>query len=215
MFYGCIKYQIRNKILILVIAVLLGLLWQEVGAPHLTGQSTSTSVSVLSLPSAFLKTMFYRWIDTDFIYTGDIVKNFYFSAAGAKVGMPALAITLMNILFAVYLFVGYPEKAKNRLPKKESVALTLASTVVATGVILGSFAALYIASSDLQDGTGIRGVQPRYFYTAFLLLAVLPYIRYFKVDKVKYFALVTVVGSIVLLGAKALALAVEFHWGFF
>lgn len=215
LFYGGARYGLKEKVGILVGALIIGFFMQKIGAPLLTGQSLSSSTSIFDLPKEFIKTMFYRWMDTDFVYTGDIVKNFYFSGLGDKVGMPGILITLMNILFALYLFVAYPEAAKNRLSKLQNKVLNITAIVCASAVVLGSFAALYIASSDLQDGTGIRGVQPRYFYTAFIALAVLPIIRLVRVDSQNIYSLIVVLGSSTLLIAEVVILTLKYQWGIF
>ena len=213
--YGGLKYRIREKVSILGAALGVGYLWQVIGAPSLTGQSMATKTSVFDLPFEFIKTMFYRWKDTDFLYTGDIVKNFYFADIDTKVGMPAVAVTLMSILFATYLFVSYPERARSRLTKIEARAINLVAAFVATAVILGSFAALYLASADMQDGTGIRGVQPRYFYVAFIMISMLPISRLFETRSRTVYISTVVLGSIALLLAEIAGTAIEFKWGVF
>lgn len=215
LFYGGARHGLNEKVGILLGALIIGFLMQKIGAPLLTGQSLSSSTSIFDLPKEFIKTMFFRWMDTDFIYTGDIVKNFYFSGLGGKVGMPGILVTLMNILFALYLFVAYPEAVKSRLSKLQDRALNVAAIVCASAVVLGSFAALYIASADLQDGTGIRGVQPRYFYTAFIALAVLPIIRVIRVDSQNIYSLIVLLGSSALLIAEVAILTLNYQWGIF
>jgi hypothetical protein len=117
------------------------------------------------------------------------------------------------ILFALYLLVGYSEKAKIQLSKIQERALKWASIIVACLVIVGSFAALYIAASYLQDDTGIiKGVSVRYFYPAYFLLAIIPFSRNFTVPKESLYARVAIWGSILVMFAMLIHLATYYQW---
>ena len=132
-------------------------------------------------------------------------------------GMPSIIISLLNIAVAFYILVTYPEKHKKPvLSKKETVAIKWASVIVALLVIIGSFAALYIAGSYLQDDTGIiKGVQTRYFYPALFALAMLPLWRGVSVNKVSQYAKFVLIASSMLLLTQAIVICIYFQWGVF
>lgn len=88
----------------------------------------------------------------------------------------------------------------------------LAGVGVAILVTVGSFAAMHVAAAYLQKGDDlIRSVQARYFYPAFLLLAIIPFTRKFTTSKRVYIKVV-VIGSIALLATQAIAIAIAYQW---
>lgn len=214
LFYGGLKYKLYRKIGVVSFALLVGAIWQKIGAPAILGQSSeASSNSVTGLPAEFIRTMYYRWTDADFLQVGDPVG--VFQRLGIHAGTPSLIITVISILFAIYVFVGYPEKLKIKVSKTTLSLLTIVGVICAVGIVGGSFAALYLASSGLQDGTGvIRGVQARYFYPAFFVLVALPFVRYFHTTKSIY-SKVVVAGTIMVLSSYVVTLLFQFRWGIF
>lgn len=205
-FFGGFRRYFILKILIMIAVCSVGVLWQKF--VFISGMDLSGGAqSITNFPYAFMKTMFIGWANSDFIYVriGLGLDN--------EVGMPALAITLMNMLFAVYVFVGYSkDKVKASVLAVESRAFGAATILVAAAVISGSFAALYIAGAYLQgEDSVIKGVQARYFYPAFILLAVAPFARVFTASRTVYVSTV-LIGSSILQAAHILAIAVRFDW---
>ena len=205
-FFGGFRKYFIAKTLVIVIVFLVGVLWQKF--VFISGMDLSDSTqSIINFPYAFMKTMFYGWANTDFIYVklGLGLDN--------EVGMPALAITLMNMLFAVYVFVGYSkDRIKASFSAIENSSLGLATLLVVSAVVLGSFAALYVAGAYLQsEDNVIKGVQARYFYPAFILLAVVPFTRPFTTSRTTYVYTV-VIGSVILQLSQIIAIAIRFNW---
>ena len=210
-FYGGLGYQKLKKILIVAGALIIGFCWQRLGVNVDLITMEKGINSPLDFPAAFLQTMFVRWVDTDFVYFGDYVSNA--SLSGEHLGMPALIITVINILFAAYLFVGYPEKAKFQISKKQLLAFVGTSVICAAAVIIGSFAALFVGASYLQAAdAAIRGVQTRYLFPAFFVLAAMPYLRKVFVDDERSMARIVIIGSIICLSAALAVSAIAYNW---
>ena len=212
LFYGGIKYELHKKSGILFSVLLAGLLWQKFGVTVIIGNSNNHTISPLDFPYALFKTSFYgMWSNKDFIF------NSLNLGLNNPLGMPALAISAMNMLFAMHVFVGYSVN-KNNLHSTPNISeftlklLNLSTWVVSSSVIIGSFFALFFAASYLQDASGlIRGVQARYFYPAFILLAIMPLARFFYAKK-STFRLVTICGSALLLIIQTVALIIRYQW---
>lgn len=206
MFFGGLKNYLPIKMVSLVLICVVGLAWQYLALSVAIKPSGTGAVnSIIDFPYAFFKTMFYEWANTDFIY------NYLGLGFGNSVGMPSVMITMINILFALYLFVDY---SKDRFVQKitsiEKKALIGTSILVVIGVVIGSFAALYIAGSYLQDGSDIiKGVQARYFYPAFLLVAVIPVSRFLTASQ-RFYVTSVWVGSILVLSTQVIAIAVRY-----
>lgn len=104
-FFGSMKKWPIMKALIIVAVCILGIGWQRLvyaqGGVDISGGGSNTLVS---FPYAFIKTMFYGWIDSDFIFEQLRL------GIGNSVGMPSLMITVLNMLVAVYIFVDYATK---------------------------------------------------------------------------------------------------------
>lgn len=209
-FYGGLKYEKIKKVMLFSAAITVAFLWQKFGAYQMP-DTVQNAGSVLNFPYAFIKTMFLRWVDTDFIYKGDSVGNF--PVSGNHLGMPSILITLLNVLFAGYLFVGYPEKYKIQISSLQTKLLKYIGLLCAIAVIVGTFGALYTAGAYLQDGSlVIRGVSTRYFYPAFFMLALIPFSRYFRTEQTKHFSELVIVGSMILLLTTVLLKILSFHW---
>lgn len=215
LFFGGYSKFLKSKITILLTALLIGYAWYKFGAPHSAEQSIALHNAIINFPHEFMKTMFYRWTDTDFIYTGDIVTWMDGFKRGDVAGMPAIVVTIMNVLMAVYIFVRYPEKVDPKISNVQVSWLSRIGVLIALGVVCGSFAALYIVVSVMQNGSGIWGVQTRYFYVAFMLLSVLPFTRYLQVSNIKVYTNIVAVGSAVLLTTLLLTLMIKFNWWIF
>lgn len=182
-----------------------GLAWQWLAIPSVQSV-TEGGVSILDFPGALYLTMFNIWINSDFIYnTPKMVSE-------GTIGMPSLAITIINFLVAMYVFVGYSDTKRDGVRTRGSVVLPLVMCVLALAVVAGSFAAMYIGASYLQDeGMGIRGVQTRYFIPAFILISMAPFIRKFHASE-STFRTVTIYGSVFVLVAQTLMLLHIHHW---
>jgi uncharacterized membrane protein len=202
-FFGGLKKNLAIKSGIFVGVSVIALLWQKFGVSTVLGGVNASTNSIFDFPFAFTKTMFYGWIDKDFIYNG------IGFGLGAQVGMPAIIVTLMTLLIGMYLFADFvKDKIKNKL-------LTIVSIIIAVGVVVGSFAALYVAGSYLQDDSNvIKGVQPRYFYPALFLIAMIPFARAFTTSR-RFYILAVLIGSSILLSAQVLAIAIQYRWGIF
>ncbi len=213
-FYGGLRYGILKKICLVVGAAVVGLLWQKLGSVIAMGHANETTNSILDLPYAFIKTMFYRWVDTDFIYRGDFVGNI--PIPGNHLGMPSIVVSIMNVLLAVYLFVGYPEKARLTVSKLQATLLKYTGLLITVGVVVGSFAALFIGASFMQDESlAIRGVHPRHFYAVLFMLCLLPFARSIRTATVDSFARIVIFGTILILTTRLLMLLIQFQWGVF
>lgn len=211
LFYGGLKHEIPKKIGIITFAAALGAAWQKFGSSMVLSRANETVNSIVDFPYAFIKTMFYRWVDTDFLYRGDYVGNVHIP--GNHLGMPSIIVTIMGMLLAVYLFVGYSEKAKLSISRLQTVLLRYTSILIAVSVVVGSFAALFIGGSFLQDESmAIRGVHPRYFYAAFFMLALVPFARSIQAKTMRSYARIVIIGSVILLVASVLVLAIKFKW---
>lgn len=210
-FYGGIKYSRLRKVIIILLALFFGLSWQIYGInTDLVTMGTGMN-SILDFPAAFFRTMFTRWVDTDFIYTGDSIGNIPIS--GNHLGMPAIIVSLMNALFAIYLFSSYPEKAKSKLPNRQNVIFVIVCIMCALAIIIGSFAALFVGASYLQEANSvIRGVQTRYFYPAFFVLACLPFRRRILLRDEKHMSQIVIIGSILCLSTLTLITMFAYHW---
>lgn len=86
-FYGGLRYKKISKLVIAASALILAVLWQKLGV-NLSLASQVAAPSILDFPEALIKSFFYRWIDTDFIYIGDYVGNT--PAPGEHLGMPSM-----------------------------------------------------------------------------------------------------------------------------
>jgi uncharacterized membrane protein len=210
-FYGSLGHRKAKKFAILFVALAVGLCWQKFGINLNLGNVGVALNSPLDFPRVFVETMFNRWTQTDFIYTGDGIDSVTIS--GSSIGMPALIITIINILFAVYVFVAYPEKPKIQIAKRQVTAFVYTGILCALAVIAGSFAALFIGGSALQTASeSIRGVQTRYFYPGFFILAALPFSRIVFVKREDQMAKIVVIGSTICLTATTTVSIIAFHW---
>lgn len=209
-FFGGIKKSLLIKIVLFVGICLIGFAWQKLATTTIIELPSEGARTLFSFPYAFLKTMFYGWVNTDFVY-GYMGMGF-----DTKVGMPSIAITIMNMLLAVYLCVGYSkDKIMHWVSLFHKRLFVIVGVTAAVGVVVGSFAALYFAGSYLQDESGvIKGVQTRYFYPALFLLALLPFTRMVIVSE-RLFRKTVVIGSIFLLLAQTITIAVRYQWGVF
>lgn len=206
-FFGGLRSFIRLKITALIGVLSFGVLWQRFAYVGGASSATESGSLIESFPFAFIKSMFYSWSNTDFIYVKPGL------GLDGDVGMPAIIITLMNIVFGFYLLVAYE---KRRIAKtcsqRDSLLLRLMSYTAAAAVIVGSFAGLYIAGAYLQKGDMIiYGVQARYFYPAFILLILLPVSWRLMTTKVVY-STVVMLASVVILSAQLLVVAIRHNW---
>lgn len=195
-FYGGLRYEKVKKAAIIFLALIVAYLWYTYGASAVTPwRETTHAISVLSFPQAFFQTMFFKWVDADFIQIGQGV------TVGNHLGMPSIAITITNILLAIYLFVSHPEKKQPTISTRQLKLLTYTTFILALAVVVGSFAALYVGASYLQKDVGnvIYGVQARYFYPAFFAVALLPIARSFSAKNTSVYVRAVIVGSVLLL----------------
>lgn len=208
-FYRGLRYKKYYKLAIISSAVLLGVLWQKFGVNQGLASQTMPP-SILEFPEALLKTFFYRWVDTDFLHIGDIVSHI--PVNGEHLGMPSVIITLIGFLFWTYLLVSYPEKYKLRIDKKIAISLKITTLLCAMAIIAGSFAALFIGAPYLQVGSEtIRGVQVRYLYPAFILLATTPLTNKIHTNE-KTMANIVGLGSSICLSALILLNILKYQW---
>ena len=215
LFFAGLKKWIGKKMLILGGIIAVAFLWQMIGAPIIEDSSThaATTGTVFTLPHAFLKTMFFKagfhsWVDSDFIYNGPGL------GLNSPVGMPAIVITLMNMLVGIYVFAEYSKsRTRDVFSKLENRALLFTGISVCVAIVLGIFAALYLLAWNIQKGDDIiNGVATRYFYPGFLLLAVLPFNRYIKTTQ-RFYVYATLIGSIIILSTQCIAIALRYKWG--
>lgn len=206
-FYGGFKHRIGYKILIAIVSLAVSFLWYKFGASVvLPWRTVSDTTSILDLPYAFIKTMFYGWVETDFVQVGSHIRTGFYS------GLPSIIITILNILLAIYMFVAYPENRKATISRKHLKLMSWIGYIIAIGVILGSFAALYMGVPYSQRADMIiMGVQARYFYPAFIMLAMLPLIRPYTASVFSYRKTV-IIGSIVVLASLSMTIALAFQW---
>jgi len=202
-FLAGVRREIFMKILIILLALTAGIIWQEVSSVTLARTTGPGLTSlVLSFPKAFIKTMFYEWANRDFLYKniGLGIKN--------RVGLPGIAISLMNMLVAFCIFVAV--KTEEKIQSSKYFSWAAWTTVVA--IIVGSFAAMHVMAYVLQSGDGIiNGVQPRYFYPALFILAVIPMRRYIYVKNERIYRNIVIAGSMVVLTAHLFAIMVKYY----
>ena len=202
-FLAGVRREIFMKILIILLALTAGIIWQKVSSvtlPRTTGPGLTSLV--LSFPKAFIKTMFYEWANRDFLYKniGLGIKN--------RVGLPGIAISLMNMLVAFCIFVAV--KTEEKIQSSKYFSWAAWTTVVV--IIVGSFAAMHVMAYVLQSGDGIiNGVQPRYFYPALFILAVIPMRRYIYVKNERIYRNIVIAGSMVVLTAHLFAIMVKYY----
>ena len=202
-FLAGVRREIFMKILIILLALTAGIIWQKVSSvtlPRTTGPGLISLV--LSFPKAFIKTMFYEWANRDFLYKniGLGIKN--------RVGLPGIAISLMNMLVAFCIFVAV--KTEEKIQSSKYFSWAAWTTVVV--IIVGSFAAMHVMAYVLQSGDGIiNGVQPRYFYPALFILAVIPMRRYIYVKNERIYRNIVIAGSMVVLTAHLFAIMVKYY----
>ena len=202
-FLAGVRKEIFMKILIVLLALIVGAIWQKISSatlPRVTGPGLIPLV--LSFPKAFVKTMFYEWANRDFLYKniGLGIKN--------RVGLPGIAISLMNMLVAFCIFVAV--KTEEKIQSSKYFSWAAWTTVVA--IIVGSFAAMHVMAYVLQSGDGIiNGVQPRYFYPALFILAVIPMRRYIYVKNERIYRNIVIAGSMVVLTAHLFAIMVKYY----
>lgn len=207
-FYGGRKQFIWQKIVAASIMLAIGLFWQKTVGGDVMEEPDSASSSVLTFPFAFIKTMFYGWTGFGFLYNG--------SGGGGAAAVPSVVITLVNMMIAVYLMVGYAkDTAAIKLKNAERKLLGWASILIAAGVVGASFAAIHVAASYLQTGDNIiRGVQIRYYYPALFMLAIIPFARVF-ITKESVFKKVVIIGSCISLATTVLVILLNYQWGIF
>lgn len=202
-FLAGVRKEIFMKILIVLLALIVGAIWQKISSatlPRVTGPGLIPLV--LSFPKAFVKTMFYEWANRDFLYKniGLGIKN--------RVGLPGIAISLMNMLVAFCIFVAV--KTEEKIQSSKYFSWAAWTTVVV--IIVGSFAAMHVMAYVLQSGDGIiNGVQPRYFYPALFILAVIPMRRYIYVKNERIYRNIVIAGSMVVLTAHLFAIMVKYY----
>lgn len=202
-FLAGVRREIFMKILIVLLALIVGAIWQKISSatlPRATGPGLIPLV--LSFPKAFVKTMFYEWANRDFLYKniGLGIKN--------RVGLPGIAISLMNMLVAFCIFVAV--KTEEKIQSSKYFSWAAWTTVVV--IIVGSFAAMHVMAYVLQSGDGIiNGVQPRYFYPALFILAVIPMRRYIYVKNERIYRNIVIAGSMVVLTAHLFAIMVKYY----
>ena len=202
-FLAGVRKEIFMKILIIITALAAGVIWQKISLVTLPQANSPGLINLLvSFPKAFIKTMFYSWSNQDFIYKsiGLGLDN--------KVGLPSVAISLMNMLVAFYIFVAVKAEEKIRSIKYFSWV----AWVVAVAIVVGSFAAMHVMAYVLQSGDGIiNGVQSRYFYPALFILAIIPMRRYIYVKNERIYRNIIIVGSTVILTIHLLAIMVKYY----
>lgn len=202
-FLAGVRREIFMKILIVLLALIVGAIWQKIASatlPRATGPGLI--YLVISFPKAFIKTMFYEWANRDFLYKniGLGIKN--------RVGLPGVAISLMNMLVAFCIFVAV--KAEEKIQSSKYFSWVVWITVAA--IVVGSFAAMHVMAYVLQSGDGIiNGVQPRYFYPALFILAVIPMRRYIYVKNERIYRNIVIAGSMVVLTAHLFAIMVKYY----
>lgn len=211
LFYGGIRRDLAKKSAVIIAALVIGLSWQKFGVSAVLAGGNTPPGSILDFPYAFLKTMFFRWSNGEMVYRGDSLQPF--SLSTSTLGMPSFAVTLMNVLLALYIFVGYPEPLKLRVSTYQMRLIKYVAILIAIAVIVGSFAAMFVVASYLQPGDHtIKGVQTRYFYPVFFMLAMLPFARSFHVKSKTTFIASAVVGSAALLMTQLIVILIQYRW---
>ena len=207
-FYGGRKQFIWQKIAAVSIIAMIGLLWQRTVGGDVMEQPESASSSVITFPLAFIKTMFYGWTGFGFLYNG--------SGGGGAAAVPSVVITLVNMMIAMYLMVGYAkDTAMIKVNKVQRKLFGWAGILVSAGVVGASFAAIHVAASYLQTGDNIiRGVQIRYYYPALFMLAIIPFARVF-ITKESVFRNVVIAGSCISLATTVFVILLNYQWGIF
>jgi membrane protein len=202
-FLAGVRKEIFMKVLIIITALAAGVIWQKISLVTLPQANSPGLINLLvSFPKAFIKTMFYSWSNQDFIYKsiGLGLDN--------KVGLPSVAISLINMLVAFYIFVAVKAEEKIRSIKYFSWV----AWVVAVAIVVGSFAAMHIMAYVLQSGDGIiNGVQSRYFYPALFILAIIPMRRYIYVKNENIYRNIIIAGSTIILTIHLLAIMVKYY----
>lgn len=203
-FGGKVKREVLPKIGIALGGVIAGLIWQKISSATLPlTPGPSLSSLALSFPKSFIKTMFYEWANRDFLYKGIGLGLLN------KVGLPGIAISLMNMLVAFYIFVSTDKKESEQQGDKN---LSRTAWIVSLAIIVGSFAAMHVMAYVLQSGDGIiNGVQPRYFYPALFILAMIPMRRYIYVANEAIYRNIVIFGSVFVLTANTLAIIVKYY----
>lgn len=200
--YGGFREQLRLKVLLSIVVMGAGLIWQRF--IFISGMKLEVDQAgfLPGFVAAFLKTMFYEMSDVDFL------SNKIGIGLDSQVGMPAIIVSLINILIGMYLFVEYRHSTAVKLRRIFALVGLLSSSLI----FFGTFAAFYLAGSYLlaPGENVIKGVQARYFYPALLLLVLLIYKRPFKASQTT-FATVTICGSIVALTTTIATLLVAFR----
>lgn len=203
LFMSGIRKEILAKIVIVVCALALGVIWQKISSATLPLTTSPDIASLIgSFPKAFVKTMFHTWANQDFIYKsmGLGLDN--------RVGLPGFAISLMNMLVAFYIFVAVKSEEKVRSIKYFS----LVTWVVVLAIVAGSFAAMHVMAYALQTGDGIiNGVQSRYFYPALFILAIIPMRRFIYVKNNKVYRNFVVIGSAAVLIIHTMAIIARYY----
>lgn len=106
------------------------------------------------------------------------------------------------------MFISYPERYRPQI----SITLKVTALCCAAAIIIGSFAALYIGVPYLQlGGETIKGVQVRYFYPAFFILAAIPLTHRVRTSKSTIVGVV-LIGSIICLSSLILINAIKYQW---
>lgn len=212
-FYGGFSFEKKRKAAISLLVFAVAVLWQKIGTELVTYPATSLLNSLLDFPYAFLKTNFVRWVGRDFIYIGDNVGNIPLPNVN-RLGTPSVVITLMNILFAIYLFAGYKEELKIKVSQLQLTLFKYAGILITVSVIAGSFFALFAVAQNMQDGSfAIRGVTPRYFYPAFIMLSIIPFVRKFNTNSAKDYSVVVIIGTMIVMATRILVASIQYQWG--
>ena len=204
--YGRFRYALVKKTIIWILVFLIGFGSLASASIHITGYPKSNEAPLAEFPAAIVKTAMFEWSNSDFLYgKGPRLGN------DAYAGMPAIAITAMNMLFLVYLFVGYPE-SKRQQARRNDRWLNLVGVCCVAMVVITTYASMYFAATFLHRANGsIGGIQARYFYPAYLLLAAMVYNRPFSASLTTYRRTV-VLGSCAILAAHVFMLLVTHHW---
>lgn len=208
-FYGGLRHKKYTKLAIGTSALMVAALWQKLGVNQSLASHVSAP-SILDFPEALIKTFFYRWVDTDFLYIGDFVGNT--PITGEHIGMPSIIVTVISLLVGAYLFISYPERHRYQISVRQAMALKVTALSCAAAIIVGSFAALFVGAPYLQlGGETIRGVGVRYFYPAFFVLAAIPLTHRIRASE-RTMACIVLLGSTVCLSALVLINILKYHW---
>lgn len=203
LFFRGVKHDLVPKIGIIIFAFMVGLIWQKIASATLPQTPGPSLLSlIVSFPESFIKTMFYEWANRDFLY-----KNIGLGILN-KVGLPGIAISLMNMLVAFYIFVGIQSESKQLSHKY----FAWSAWISAVAIVVGSFAAMHVMAYVLQSGDGIiNGVQPRYFYPALFMLAIIPMWRFIYVKSEAVYRNIVIVGSLFIMTIHTMAIIVRYY----